>query len=105
MLRRVLEQQTQWMVFEPNSEPLWADVRNLLSSYLRELYLAGAFKGAIEDEAFFVRCDQTLNPPAVVDAGELVAEVGVAPAEPLEFIVLWIRRDGDGSIRVEGGNA
>jgi hypothetical protein len=105
MLRRVLEQQTQWMVFEPNNQPLRADVANLLSSYLRELYLAGAFTGATEDEAFFVRCDETLNPPAVVDAGELVAEVGVAPAEPLEFIVLRVRRDADGSIRVEGRNA
>jgi uncharacterized protein len=105
MLRRVLEQQTQWMVFEPNNQPLRTDVGNLLSSYLRELYLAGAFTGATESEAYFVRCDEALNPPAVVDAGELVAEVGVAPAEPLEFIVLRVRRDADGSIRVEGGNA
>jgi len=69
-----------------------------LDSYLRRLYRAGAFRGATEKEAFFVRCDETLNTPYVVDSGQLIAEIGVAPAEPLEFIVLQLARDGDGTL-------
>jgi hypothetical protein len=105
MLRRVLEQQTQWVVFEPNNESLRADLRHLVGNYLARLFRANAFKGATEEEAFFVRCDESLNPRADVDAGRLIAEVGVAPAEPLEFLVLRIARDGDGTVRVEAARA
>jgi len=101
MLRRTLEQQLQWAVFEPNGPALRRDVRGVLVAYLRELWRANAFTGANEAEAFFVRCDDDLNPRRVVDAGQLLCEVGVAPAEPLEFVVLRIERAGDGTIRVE----
>jgi hypothetical protein len=100
-LRRVLEQQTHWMVFEPNGPPLWADVRSVLRGYLGELYRMGAFRGATEEESFFVRCDAEVNPRRVTDAGQLVAEVGVAPAEPLEFLVLQLTRTGEGTRAVE----
>jgi hypothetical protein len=102
MLRRTLDQQMQWAVFEPNGPALRADVRCMIESYLRQLYRQSAFVGATEDQAFFVRCDEALNPQRVLDAGELICEVGVAPAEPLEFILLRIARSGDGTIRVEG---
>lgn len=102
LLRRVLERQMQWAVFEPNDDALRADVRHAIEAYLRQLFLANAFTGAREEDAFFVRCDTDLNPPAIVDQGKLIAHVGVAPAEPLEFIVLRIARDGDGTLRVEG---
>ena len=102
MLRLVLQRQTQWMVFEPNDRTLRETIRQSLLVYLRQLYVGNAFRGATEQEAFFVHCDEALNPPPVVDAGRLIAEVGVAPAEPLEFIVLRIARDGDGTLRVEG---
>ncbi|WP_437640272.1 phage tail sheath family protein [Sorangium sp. So ce854] len=101
LLRRTLDQQMQWAVFEPNNASLRADVRHLLHAYLRQLYRADAFQGATEDEAFFVRCDDALNPQRVVDAGQLVIEVGVAPAEPLEFLMLRVTRDGDGTLVVE----
>ena len=101
MLQRVLSREMQWMVFEPNNASLRASVRHLLTAFLRGLYLAGAFKGASETEAFFVRCDDFLNPVYVQDLGRLVTEVGVAPVEPMEFLVLRITRDGDSSLRVE----
>jgi len=101
MLRRALERQVAWAVFEPNDESLRATIRHALEAYLRQLYAANAFTGATEREAFFVRCDEELNPDPVIDAGMLVAEVGVAPAEPLEFLVLRIARDGDGALLVE----
>jgi hypothetical protein len=102
MLARTLSQEMQWVVFEPNNDSLQADLRHLLRSYLRRLYRANAFTGATEDEAFFVRCDSTLNTQAVLDAGQLIAQIGVAPAEPLEFIVVQLTHDGDGTLVIEG---
>jgi len=101
MILRTVEQQMQWTVFEPNGASLRADVRHMLRLFLRQLYRANAFRGATEDEAFFVRCDDALNPGWVIDRGLLVAEVGIAPAEPLEFIVLRLAREGDGTLRLE----
>lgn len=102
MLRRVLYRQMQWAVFEPNDFRLRGDIRNQLDAYLRQLFAANAFAGARAEDAFFVRCDDELNPQSVVDAGRLYCYVGVAPAEPLEFLVLQIARDGDGTLRVQG---
>lgn len=102
MLRRTLDQQMQWSVFEPNDAPLRRDLRRMIGAYLGELFRLDAFAGATEEESFFVRCDEALNPQRVVDAGQLICEVGIAPAEPLEFIVLRVQRGGDGTIRVEG---
>jgi phage tail sheath protein FI len=98
MICRALEQQMQWVVFEPNNPALRDEVRLVLQNYLRQLFRAGAFRGATEEQAFFVRCDATNNPPLVADAGQLIAEIGVAPAEPLEFIVLRLAREGDGTL-------
>lgn len=101
LLRRTLERQTWWVVFEPNGPALWADLRHHLRLFLGRLYRAGAFRGATEEEAFFVRCDGEINSPRVLDRGELIVEVGVAPAEPLEFLVLRFRREADGTLTVE----
>ena len=98
MIQRALEQQMQWVVFEPNNSALRSEVRLALESYLRQLFRLGAFRGATEEEAFFVRCDETNNPPFIADAGRLIAEIGVAPSEPLEFILLRLTREGDGTL-------
>ncbi len=100
-LVRTLEREMQWVVFEPNGPALWSEIRHYLEALLRRLFLAGAFRGAREEEAFFVRCGPAENPPRQVDAGQLVALVGVAPAEPLEFLVIRLERGGDGSLTVE----
>jgi phage tail sheath protein FI len=91
----------QWTVFEPNNSALRSELRLLLRSFLRQLFRRGAFRGATEDQAFFVRCDDSNNPPFISDAGRLIAEIGVAPAEPLEFIVLRLAREGDGTLIVQ----
>src|SRR2546430_860305 len=70
----------------------------LLNVSLRQLFTAGAFRGSTEDDSFFVRCDDTNNPQRIAALGQLLVEVGVAPAEPLEFIVLRLSRDADGSL-------
>ncbi len=100
-LRRTLKRQMQWAVFEPNGPRLWADMHHQLTQLLRRLFSQGAFRGATESEAFFVRCDASLNTRRVVDAGRMLAEIGVAPAEPLEFIVLRLSRGADGTLSVE----
>ena len=95
LLARALARQLQWAVFEPNDERLRQRLRDLLRGLLRDLYRQGAFRGANEAEAFFIRCDVGNNPSLTVDRGELLAEIGVAPAEPLEFIVLALVREGE----------
>jgi hypothetical protein len=99
MLRRTLLAQMQWAVFEPNAERLWRDLKLAIEGLLRQLFRAGAFAGRSEAESFFVRL---LTERQRLDRGELVAEIGVAPAEPLEFILVRLRRDGDGSLNLEG---
>jgi hypothetical protein len=101
MLRRALQQQMHWMVFESNTPALWAEVRRMLNGYLRQLFIAGAFRGESEEQAFFVRCDAELNHRRIVDAGQMIAEIGVAPAEPMEFIAVRITRGGDGTLVME----
>jgi hypothetical protein len=98
MIERALVQQMQWVVFEPNNSALRSEVRLALESYLRQLFRIGAFRGATEAEGFFVICDDTNNTRITMDEGKLIAEIGVAPAEPLEFIVLRLARDGDGTL-------
>lgn len=103
MLRRTLERQMQWAVFEPNGAQLRSEMRQLLRAFLRRLFQAGAFRGATEEEAFFVRCDDANNPPRLSDLGRLLVEIGVAPAEPIEFIVLRLLREGDALVVEEAG--
>lgn len=98
MLRRALRVQMQWAVFEPNGPRLWRDMRHAIESLLRELFRAGAFAGRTEAESFFVRLH---TEAARLDRGELLVEIGVAPAEPLEFILVRLRRDGDGTLNLE----
>ncbi|MEQ1545838.1 phage tail sheath C-terminal domain-containing protein [Methyloglobulus sp.] len=100
LLRRTLEQQMQWAVFEPNNSALRSELRQLLRAYLRQLFTAGAFRGATEDESFFVHCDEENNPPRIADLGQVLVEIGVAPSEPLEFIIMRLSRDGDGTLTV-----
>ena len=101
LIRRTLLQQMQWAVFEPHTPALRRQIVQLCTAFLRRLYALGAFSGATESEAFFVRCDEALNPAHRTDKGQLLAEIGVAPAEPMEFIVLQFTRSGDGTLTLE----
>jgi hypothetical protein len=102
MLRLALERQLQWMVFEPNNPDLRQVLTGVVTQLLRELFRANAFAGTTEQEAFFVRCDQALNPTWSQEQGRVVAEIGIAPAQPLEYIVLRISQDAAGGLGVEG---
>ncbi|MGW6129729.1 phage tail sheath family protein [Cellulomonas sp. NPDC055163] len=102
MIRLALERQTQWLVFEPHTAALRASVVQLVTGFLRGLARQGAFAGRTEAESFFVRAGEDVNPPAEAARGRLVVEVGLALASPLEFIMVRIARDPDGTTEVSG---
>jgi hypothetical protein len=102
MIRLALERQTQWLAFEPNTAELRDRLDHVLTSFLRTLNLQGAFAGASEAESFFVSCGDDLNPPSSLALGRLVGEIGVAPSSPLEYLMVRIARDVDGSLEVVG---
>jgi uncharacterized protein len=80
----------QWVVFEPNADPLWARARRTVSGFLRRVWLDGALEGLTEEEAFFVRCDLTTMTPDDIASGRLIVLVGIAPVKPAEFVVIRI---------------
>jgi uncharacterized protein len=80
----------QWVVFEPNDSTLWAKVRRDVTSFLRGVWRSGALFGATPEQAFYVKCDEELNPPEVRDLGQLVIEVGMCPTKPAEFVIFRI---------------
>jgi len=89
-LRESIDVGTQWAVFEPNSPELWSKIRRNVTAFLTVQWSAGALFGNTPEEAFYVRCDETTNPKAVRDLGQLVTEIGVALVNPAEFVVFRI---------------
>ena len=92
---------TQWVVFEPNDLNLWQRVKRTLNAFLTRTWRDGALFGATPQEAFYVKCDAETNPPDVVDAGQLVVEVGIAPVKPAEFVVFRIAQFSGGAALTE----
>jgi phage tail sheath protein FI len=86
-LRESIDQGTQWVVFEPNAPDLWSKIRRNVGSFLTGVWATGALLGMTADQAFFVRCDETTNPPETRDLGQVVTEIGVAIVRPAEFVV------------------
>lgn len=89
-IEKSLELGTQWAVFEPNDEDLWARVRRTVSNFLERLWREGALFGVTPEQAFYVKCDAELNPPETMILGRLYIEVGVCPVRPAEFVVFRI---------------
>ena len=85
-----LQNGMQWVVFEPNDRMLWAKVRRDVSAFLRTVWRSGALFGSTPEEAFYVKCDDELNPPEIRDLGQLIIEVGLAPVKPAEFVIFRI---------------
>ncbi|RZT17523.1 hypothetical protein EV649_5070 [Kribbella sp. VKM Ac-2569] len=100
MLRLSIEHQTQWLAFEPNNAELRERLSRVITGFLRTMNRSGAFAGATEAESFFVRCGDDVNPVSSLALGRLVAEIGVAPSSPLEYVMVRIARDVDGSLSV-----
>ncbi|MFN9745140.1 MAG: phage tail sheath subtilisin-like domain-containing protein [Betaproteobacteria bacterium] len=81
---------TQWVVFEPNGEPLWAHVRRTIGDFLFREWQSGALQGDRPGKAYFVHCDRSTMTQDDLDKGRLVGLVGVAPLKPAEFVVFRI---------------
>jgi phage tail sheath protein FI len=90
MVETTILEGTQFAVFEPNDVTLWEGITRTLTAFLGGLWQDGALFGASPEEAFYVKCDAETNPPAVIDEGRLVVEVGIAPVKPAEFVVFRI---------------
>jgi phage tail sheath protein FI len=89
-INKSIELGTQWVVFEPNDQDLWARVRRTVSNFLERLWREGALFGATPEQAFYVKCDETINTPDTMILGRLYIEVGVCPVRPAEFVVFRI---------------
>jgi uncharacterized protein len=83
---------TKWVVFEPNDEPLWAQIRLNIGSFMRDLFRQGAFQGQTPQEAYFVQCDKTTTTQNDIDQGIVNILVGFAPLKPAEFVILNIQQ-------------
>jgi phage tail sheath protein FI len=89
-LEASIDRGTQWAVFEPNGERLWANVSETISSFLYDEWKSGALLGTKPEQAFFVRCDRTTMTQADLDNGRLICHVGVAALKPAEFVIFRI---------------
>ena len=89
-LRESIDRGTQFVVFEPNAQPLWKKIIRSVSAFLTNVWRDGALFGVTPEQAFFVKCDETTNPPEVRDLGQVVTEIGVAVVKPAEFVIFRI---------------
>jgi phage tail sheath protein FI len=89
-VEKSIENGTQWVVFEPNDQDLWARVRRDIGAFLKTVWANGALFGTTADQAFYVKCDAELNPPESRDLGLLITEIGLCPVKPAEFVVFRI---------------
>ena len=83
---------TQWVVFEPNDETLWGQIRLNVGAFMQGLFLQGAFQGTTPQQAYFVKCDAENNPQPSIDQGIVNILVGFAPLFPAEFVVIQIQQ-------------
>ncbi len=85
-----IDKATQWAVFEPNNDRLWANIRTSVEDFLYVMWRDGALIGAKPEQAYFVRCDRTTMTQNDLDNGRMICLVGVAPVRPAEFVIFRI---------------
>ncbi len=89
-LEHSIDKSTQWAVFEPNNERLWANIRYTVEDFLYVAWRDGALMGEKPEEAYFVRCDRTTMSQNDLDNGRLICLIGVSPTKPAEFVIFRI---------------
>jgi phage tail sheath protein FI len=82
----------QWVVFEPNDEPLWAQIRLNVGSFMNRLFKQGAFQGTKPADAYLVKCDKETTTQDDIDRGIVNIVVGFAPLKPAEFVILKLQQ-------------
>lgn len=89
-LRESIDEGTQWAVFEPNDQNLWAKITRNITAFLTNVWRSGALFGSTAAEAFYVKCDAETNPPELRELGQVVTEIGVSIVRPAEFVIFRI---------------
>lgn len=92
-----IQEGIRWAVFEPNNLELWKKLIRTISEFLTRVWRAGALFGAKAEHAFYVKCDEELNPEPVRALGRVIVEIGVAPVRPAEFVIIRIGQWAGGS--------
>jgi phage tail sheath protein FI len=83
---------TQWVVFEPNDEPLWSQIRLNIGAFMQNLFRQGAFQGQTPNDAYFVKCDKETTTQNDINLGIVNIVVGFAPLKPAEFVVIQLQQ-------------
>jgi hypothetical protein len=91
-IEETLYRALQWVVFEPNDEPLWAQIRLNVGAFMNSLFRQGAFQGQSPREAYFVKCDKDTTTQNDIDRGIVNILVGFAPLKPAEFVVIKLQQ-------------
>ncbi len=91
-LEESLYRGTQWVVFEPNDEPLWAQIRLNVGAFMNNLFRQGAFQGTSPRDAYFVKCDRETTTQADINLGIVNIVVGFAPLKPAEFVIVKLQQ-------------
>ena len=89
-LRESIDEATQFVVFEPNNQALWQRINRSVSGFLTNVWRDGALFGNKAEQAFYVKCDESTNPPEVRELGQVITEIGVAIVRPAEFVIFRI---------------
>ncbi|MFD1686066.1 phage tail sheath C-terminal domain-containing protein [Halobellus litoreus] len=92
-----IDEGTQWVVFEPNDEQLWARVRQTIRNFLTSVWQDGALMGTTPEQAFYVKCDRSTMTQNDIDNGRLICEIGIAPVKPAEFVIFRISQKTAGA--------
>jgi hypothetical protein len=101
-IEATLQRSSRWVVFQPNNATLRRTLTHALNVLLESIRQSGGLAGTTAANSYFVKCDDTNNPPAVVDQGQLICQIGVAVADAAEFLVFELRQDVAGATVVEG---
>lgn len=100
-IEKTVQLSSQWVVFQSNTDALRNSLTHSLTVLLQGIWSKGGLQGTQPSEAFYVKCDATNNPQTVIDLGQLICEIGIAIAAPMEFLVFEIRQDASGGQIVE----
>jgi uncharacterized protein len=82
----------KWVVFEPNDEPLWAQIRLNIGAFMQTLFRQGAFQGKTPQDAYFVKCDKETTTQTDINLGIVNIIVGFAPLKPAEFVIIYLQQ-------------
>jgi len=91
-LEESLYRGTKWVVFEPNDEPLWAQIRLNIGAFMHSLFRQGAFQGTTPKDAYFVKCDKETTTQDDINKGIVNIVVGFAPLKPAEFVIIKLQQ-------------